>query len=172
MNRKGATTEMGVLIALAITLIVGVILFTASAQQVGDAVNTFPIVNQSIDTVVNGTAQFLTTIRALGSVVIFNETNGTTGFTAQAPEIDSGEYTIANNQIDPTAGGLAVSITPDTGATTKSAWQVSGTAQPTTYIDDAGGRAIANVIILLFAVAIAMIAIIPAARSKIADMAK
>ncbi len=161
MNNKGQS-QVGVLLLLAIVLIVGVVLFQASAQEVGKATNTIEISNQSISTVVNGTSQFLTNMRALSSVVIFNETGDI--------EIGSGNFTVVNNAIDPTTGGLAVNITPDATTGFLSAWQVSGTSQPTTFIADSGGRALANIIILLFAVALAVISIAPTARQKLLDM--
>ena len=156
MNNKGQEGLGGIIVA-AITLIVGVILFTVIAQEIGTSTSTITI-NDSIDTVVNGTTQYLTSYRALSDVVIYNETAG--------EEILSGNYTITNNVIDPTTGGLSVSILPDTTAEYKSAWWVTGTAQRTDYIADSAGRAIAGIIVIFFALAVAVVALTPALQSK------
>ena len=169
MNNKGQS-QIGVLLTLAIVLIVGVVLFQASAQEIGNAVNTVELVNSTLATTVNGTSQFIVNFRALSSVVIINETNGTAGFTDEAGVIGSGNFTVTNNAIDPTTGGLAINITPDATAGFEGAWRVSGTAQPSTFIADSGGRALANIILLLFAVALAVISIVPTARQKLLDM--
>ncbi|MCD6300571.1 MAG: hypothetical protein J7L82_00690, partial [Staphylothermus sp.] len=136
MNKKGQTNQIGVLITLAIVIIVGSILIQASAQNVGTATNTFEVANESISTVVNGTAQYLVDYRALSDVVIYNETGDVI--------VGDGNYTITNNVIN--NGDLSVEITPDASAAFKSAWLVSGTAQPLTYIDNGGGRSLAGLI--------------------------
>src|SRR5512133_2040382 len=90
---------IGGIIILAIALIVGAILLQGSAQNIGSMVNTVAVANVTLDTVVNGTAQYLTDYRAISDVVIYNETGGIVG---------SGNYTITNNVIN--NGALAVEI--------------------------------------------------------------
>jgi len=158
MNRKGQVSFGGILIAF-IAIIVGVILFQAIAQNVGQSVNTVTVANTSLDTVVNGTAQYLTDYRALSSVVVYNETGDLL--------VGSGNYTITNNFIHPTTGDLCVKILPDATAIWKSAWQVSGTAQPLTYIADSGGRAMASLIVIFFALLVAVVALVPTLRSGV-----
>jgi len=158
MNKKGQE-GLGMIIVVAITLIVGVILFTAISQQVGTSTSTITVVNESIDTVVNGTAQYFTGYRALSDVVILNET-GTTILLAT-------NYTITNNVINPTTGALSVRIVPDATEIFKSAWRVSGTAQGTDYIADSGSRAVAGMIAIFFALAIAVVALTPTLRSNL-----
>ena len=157
MNNKGQI-GVGTLLIVFISVIVGVILFTVIAQQIGTTTNTATVSNLSVGTVTNGTTQYLTSYRALSDVVIYNETAG--------EEILSGNYTITNNVIDPTTGGLSVSILPDTTAEYKSAWWVTGTAQRTDYIADSAGRAIAGIIVIFFALAVAVVALTPALQSK------
>ena len=148
MNNKGQIA-IGGLIILAITVIVGAILLQGAAQNVGTVVNTYDIANQSISTVVNGTAQYITNCRALSSVVLYNETNDVL--------VGSGNYTITNNVVN--NGALAVQILPEATAAYKSAWQVSGTCQPLTYDDNAGSRTMSSLVILMMAMAVASVAI-------------
>lgn len=165
MNKKGES-QVGVLLGLAILLIVGVVLFQASAQEIGGAVNTVALANQSLTgAAVDATAQFLP-FRALSGVLVFNATGDN--------EVVATNYTVANNVINPTTGALSVSITPNSPAPElgfgEGTWTVDATAQPTTYIAESGGRAIANIILLLFAVALAVLAIAPTVRQKLFDM--
>jgi uncharacterized protein (UPF0333 family) len=170
MNKKGQVSQgLGIVILIAITLIVGVIFFQVIAQEVGSSTSTVELANHSLDVVVNGTAQYLTDYRALGSVVILNATNSTGGSDGTTPTIASGNYTVTNNVIHPTTGDLCVRILPDGNPNSNytSAWQVSGTAQPLTYIADSGGRAVASLIVIFFALAVAVIALEPTLRSGV-----
>lgn len=159
MNKNGQI-GVGVIMLVFITVILGVIFVQAIAQEVGSSTNTVAVANTSLDTVVNGTTQYLD-YRALSDVVVYNETGGIVG---------SGNYTVTNNVINPTTGELSVSIAPDTTADLKYAWKVSGTAQPTTYIAEGGGRAMASLIVIMFALAVAIVALAPTTQSKILEM--
>ena len=164
MNKKGQVEAgLGMIIMVAITLIVGVIFFQAIAQEVGESTNTYDIVNVSLGTVTNGTTIYLTDYKALSSVSIDGNCSGT------SVTIASGNYTITDNVIDPTTGGLSVSILPAseyTGLT----WCVNATAQPPTYISESGGRAVASLIAIFFALAVAVVALSPTMRSGVLDM--
>jgi len=162
MNNKGEMLGFGIIISVFIAVIVGAILLTTSAQQVGSTTDTFEIANTSLTTVVNGTPQYITNARSLSSVVIYNETGNVI--------VGSGNYTVENNVVY--NGALAVKITPDASAEFKSAWKVSGTAQPLTYIDDSGGRSVATLIIIFFALGIAMVALYPVYKEKLMDYMK
>jgi len=161
MNKKGQMEVGGILIA-AITIIVGVILFTAIAQEVGGSTNTVAI-NTSLATTVNGTTQYLTDYRALSSAVITNETGGVI-------LISGTDYTLTNNVLHPTTGALTVSILPSANSSVTSAWIVTGDAQPLDYIADSAGRAIAGLIAVFFALAIAVVAMTPALKSGLLDL--
>jgi len=82
--------------------------------------------------------------------------------------IGSGNYTVTNNVVH--NGVLSVSILPDTEAITKSAWQISGTAQPTTYISESGGRAMANLIPIFFALMLVAVALYPVYAGRLMEM--
>jgi len=155
MNKRGQV-EVGGLIVLAIAVIVGVILLQASAQQVGTVTNTVAVANTSLATVVNGTDQYLTDYRALSDVVVYNETGDTL--------VGSGNYTVTNNVVY--NGALAVQIDVDASADVKSAWLVSGTAQPLTYEPTSGGRALTSLIIIMMAIAIVAVVITYVLKAK------
>jgi len=161
-NNKGQIM-IGGLIMIAIAAIVGVILLVGSAQNVGDATNTISVVNLSLGTASNATTVYLTDYRAISSVVIYNTT----------AIVPSSNYTVTNNVVY--NGALAVSVLPSSAAIhnyTGYEWNISGTAQPTGYIDNAGGRAIANIIIIFFALSIAVVTLIPTLRSKLLEGTK
>lgn len=164
MNIKGQL-GVGTIIVTAIALIAGVIFFQSIAQQVGSSTSTVAVANETLDSVVNGTSQYLTNYRALSDVVILNATDPS-GFTPNATVIGSGNYTVTNNVIDPTTGGLSVQITPDATAGWTSAWQVSGTGQKPDYIADAGGRSMASLIVIFFALALVAAALYPVLKDR------
>lgn len=165
MNKQGqeALGGLGMIVMIFITILLGAIFLQVIAQSVGESVNTIEIANESIDTVVNGTAQYLD-YRALSDVVIWNETNDII--------IGSGNYTITNNVVNPTTGALNVRILPDATEVWKTAWQVSATAQPQTYIADGGARAMATLIIVMFALAILAVVIGPAISREFLSMGR
>jgi uncharacterized membrane protein len=160
-NNKGQVEiGIGMIMTVFIAVLVGIIFVQSIAQSVGESTNTVELANVSIDTVVNGTVQYLD-YRALSDVVIYNETEDAI--------VGATNYTITNNVINPTTGELSVSITPNAPAAYKSAWQVSATAQPVTYIADGGSRAMAALIVIMFALAIAVVALTPTLQSKLLD---
>ena len=161
MNNKGQV-GVGAILIMAISVIVGVILFTAVAQQVGSSTSTVTI-NKSTGTVVNETAVYLLEYRSISSVVVYNETGGAV--------IAAADYVLTNNVIDPTTGGLSVRIVPEFASNnSKYIWYVTGTAQKTDYIADNAGRAIAGLIAVFFALAIAVVAITPSLKSGLLDL--
>lgn len=164
MNKKGQV-GFGLIMVSFIAIIVGVILFQTIAQQVGETTNTIDIVNESLGVAAaTDTAQYLTNYRALSDVVIFNATEDAI--------VPAGNYTVANNVVY--NGALTVSITPsddlevmgyDSGI-----WTVSGTAQPLTYIPDSGARVMASLIVIFFALLVAVVALEPTLRSGALDL--
>jgi len=155
MNSKGQM-GVGMLVMIAVAVIVGAVFLQSIAQSVGSSTDTITVSNESISTVVNGTTQYLTDYRSISDVVVYNETDDAI--------ILAGNYTITNNVINPTTGALCVSILPDTTADYKTAWEVSGTAQPLTYIADSGSRAMTNLIVVMFALAILAVVLLPVVK--------
>ena len=168
-DKKAQTNELGMIIIIAVTLIVGVILFQAIAQQVGEATNTVAVANQSETLAANGASIYIEEYSALNSVVVYNATNSTGG-TAGIPIIGSGNYTVTNNAINPTTNALSVQITTDDAEYASTAVQVSGTAEPLTYISNSGARSVASLIAIFFALSIAVVALSPTLRSGILEM--
>lgn len=163
MNRKGESNYIGIILIAFVVIVVGIALFQAAAQQVGESVNTVALENDTTMTIaVNDTAQYITTCRALSGVVIFNETNDV--------PVPSAQYAVVNNVVHPTTGDLSVSITPDAAAEYKTIWTIDATCQPLTYITDSGGRAMANIIIIFFALAIAVVGLYLVYEGKLKEL--
>ena len=163
MNKKGEEIGIGLIIVVAMIAIIGAVFLQAIAQQVGDVTNTVDVANASISNTNGTTIANLLQLsgKFASSVVVYNATNDTL--------ILSGNYTIHNNQVinGVETAGINVS-TGEAGGIDDGAWQISYTYQPTTYADSAG-RAVANIIVIFFALAIAVAMLIPTMRSKILD---
>ncbi len=167
MNKKGQTQEqLGFILIAFVAIIVGVVLFQVVAQQVGGVTSTVTTKNVSFGSAaVEGTAVYFD-FRAFSGVQIYNATGDL--------EVPSTNYTVANNVINPTTGALSVSITPTSFLNVTNAgegvWTVDATAQPTTYIPDSGSRAITQLIVIFFALAVMVAALEPTIRMKILEM--
>jgi len=159
MNKKGQI-GVGVIMVSFIVILLGIIFTQSIAQSVGESINTIAIANQSETLAANGADIYIEEYRALSDVVILNSTNSL---------ITAGNYTVTNNAIDPTTGDLSVKITTDDAAFASEVVKVSGTAQPLTYIADGGSRAMASLIVIMFALAVAVIALGPTIQSKMLE---
>ncbi len=159
MNKNGQI-DLGVIIITFVALLVGVVLFQVVAQTVGESVNTVTLTDLDIGVQTNGTTTYLE-YRALSSVAIINGTD--------LNEIGAGNYTITNNVINPTTGALSVGILPASEFTGET-WILNATAQPTGYIAESGGRAMANLVVIFFALAILIVAIVPNLRNEFMNM--
>jgi len=160
MNKQGQI-GIGSILLVFIGVIVGVIIFQAIAQQVGTTTNTVTVANDTLGVADNDTAVYLTDYRALSSVVVWNESDVI---------VPSTNYTVTNNVIDPTTGGLSVKVQPNSGydhGYTGWTWTISGTAQPPTYIANSGARSMAGLITIFFALLVATIALYPVYQSKV-----
>jgi len=164
MEDKKAQMGIGTIIIVAIMIIVGAIFVQIIAQSVGDSTNTVAVANDSLGVADNDTTVYLTSYRSISDAVIINESGVI---------IPSTNYTVTNNVIDPTTGSLAISVLPVSASTagyTGWTWNISGTAQPVTYIAEGGGRAMAALIVIMFALAVAVIALEPTLRSGVLNM--
>ncbi len=164
MNKKGEVNMFGIILVSFMAIIVGVVLFQVIAQEVGSSTNTVAVVNESLGIAENATTVYLTDYRSISDVVIYN---------ASGTEIvPANNYTVTNNVLDDDQA-LSVSVLPDgsnDAAFQGYTWTISGTAQPVTYIADSGGRAVASLIVVFFALAIAVIALEPTLRSGVIDL--
>lgn len=164
MNKKGEMEQLGMILIVFITVLVGVILLVGSAQNVGEAINTFDVANESISNA-NGTTQAAIAQlqgKFVSDVVVYNATDDAI--------ILSGNYTIFNNQVidgAETAGvNISIAAAAAGGWDDGGIWQFSYTTQPTTYISDGGGRAVAGIIIIFFALAIIVVTLFPTVKNK------
>lgn len=157
MNRQG---QMGIggIVMIFITILIGAIFLQVIAQSVGESVNTVDLANQTETLAANGASIYIDDWRAIIDPVILNATDNTT--------IAAGNYTVTNDVVNPTTGSLSVKITTDDAAYASSAVKISGTAQPTTYMADGGSRAMANLIVIMFALAVLVVVIGPAVSKE------
>jgi hypothetical protein len=158
MNKQ-AQISIGAILVVFVTILVGVVLFQTIAQQVGTVTSTVAVANQSETLAANGASIYIEEYRALSSVVILNASDNVT--------IAAGNYTVTNNAINPTTGALSVQVTTDDAEFASNAVRVSGTAEPLTYVSNSGGRAVAGLISIFFALAVAVVALTPTLRSGI-----
>jgi len=159
--------QLGIVLITFVAILVGVILFQVVAQQAGEGTSLITITNQTLTAPTNGTYTYMTDIRSISDVIITNA-SGLVGLVVVGPL----NYTIENNQIHPTTGDLTVRITPTATYPEWSGedWNISGTAQPLTYINDSGARAMTNLIAIFFALAVAVVALIPTLRSQFLEL--
>ena len=148
-NKQGQMGQVGMVILLAITLIVGAILLVAAAQNTGQVTDTSTLANKSFTLGAEGASVYLTDYKAISSPVIYNAT-GTL--------VPAANYTVTNNVVY--NGQEAIKIT--TGAVNvyaNDSANISGVAQPLTYSSDAGARSMTNLIIILMALALMAVAV-------------
>lgn len=162
MNKKAqAALQIGVILTVFIAVIVGVILFQAVAQQAGEGTNTLTLSNVTFTSAANGESVYLD-YRAISDAVITNASGGEV--------VAAGNYTITNNAIDPSDSTLSVQVQTDDAEYASASLNISGTAQPQTYIADSGARSVAGLIAIFFALAVAIIALVPTLRSGVLNM--
>ena len=147
-----------ILLSVFIGVIIAVAFFQTIAQTTVSKTSTVELVNYSLGTVTNvsfgGDSIYLTDYRAISSPIIINE-SGDIGFW----DIGSGNYTITNNVVDPTTGGLSVRITPEAGdGQSGFIWNISGTAQPVDYVGGAS-RSLYLVTLIIIVIGIIIFAL-------------
>lgn len=164
MNSKGQMT-IAIFVGVFITILVGLILFETIAQEVGSSTNQDPITEYTFTSAANGSSVYITAYKSITPDQI---TNGTAGIV-----IGASNYTITNNVIDPTTGSLAVQVATAANAEVGlggEVWSINGTAQRPDYISSSGARSVAGLITLMFAIAIAIIAMSPVVKSGVLQM--
>ena len=157
MNKKGQI-GLGVIMVTFIVILLGVIFTQSIAQEVGSSTNTVALAAAPYTAAANGGDFYLTGYRAISGVTITN-TSGTT--------ITDGNYTITNNDV--VDGVLVTTITVDAVTYESQTWNITATAQPVTYIADGGARAMAGLIVIMFALAVAVIALGPTIQSRMLE---
>jgi len=178
-NKKGAMEfgMVGIIVVVAITLIVGLLLFQVISQEVGKSTNTITLggansnqtilsanVPDAINTKIDLIGQDL-----IGSATVVNATGGQTA--------TSGNYTVGE-YVSPTTGVKSIYFELDDPQFTGANLTASGslglnityTYGPEGYINNSGARGMAGLIAIMFALALAVVALSPTLRSGLMDM--
>jgi len=164
MNTKGQGVTIGLLIITAVTIIVGLVLLTGTSPFIGTATTT-------------GTANYQVTPNPSTSIDLLGQEliTLTSVINGSGAAVDcSANFTIAEG-VSPRTGTKRILLTNTTGTkwcgngATTALVNVTYTYGPEGYIDDAAGRAVAPLILIFFALAIAVVALIPSLRSGIAE---
>lgn len=155
MNKK-AQAGVGMLIIVAIAVIVGAILLTTSAQNVGDVTNTVTLANSSFTLGAESNVVYLTNWKSISGAVVYNATGEL---------VPAANYTIANNVVY--NGAEAISITTSAvNSYANDSCNISGTVQPLTYSANSGSRSVAGLIVVFFALGIGVVALYPVLKNK------
>lgn len=159
-NRRG---QMGIaeFIMIAIAAIVGVILLAASAQNIHPTVNTVDIVNYTQTLGAINTKVAIPGQAVVGAIIVHNITDD------DGSVIGSGNYSITDNDILDSSLTATFNVTDAAIASTDV--NLSYTSEPDGYSTSSGARAIARMIIIFFALAIAVVVLVPTLRSKILE---
>ncbi len=164
MNKKGEDMNIGLVIMIAVVAIVGAVLLVPIAQFIGEVTNTYDVANASM-VATNGTTQATLVElegKSVSDVVIYNGSDDII--------IGSGNYSVSNNVVIDGSESSFINVSADaTGSIQAQPWNISYTTQPTTYDSSSGGRTVAGLIVLFFALAIAVAMMIPTMRSKILE---
>jgi len=161
MFNKGEVT-VGLLLTAFIAVIFGVALLLPIAGNVEALRNTINV-NTTITTpAINATIE-IPGSGIIGTPEVINTTDGAT--------IPAGNFTILGRQA-PITGGIVTNTYTSTAESTVIGVIVnlSYTAEPDGFDTSPGGRAIIGLIIIFAAIAIAIVAIVPAARSGVFEM--
>jgi len=160
VNRKGQT-GIGLLILVAVAVIVGLVLLNVSADNLAIMTTTVNTINKTFTApAINGNLTLEG--QAVTSVIAVNATSGNL--------IPASNYTITNYVL---SNGQLISTFTSLGG--DGGWQgksinVSYTYEPFGYDRNSGNRSIIGLVIVFFALAIAVIAMVPAFRDGIVDL--
>lgn len=151
MVKKNDKRGLGVaqIVLLFIGIIVCTTLIVSIAQNKGQLTDLSTVANASLGTMTNGSTLYITDYRSCSSFKIWNATNDV--------EIPSTNYTVTNNVIY--NGAMAISVVPavETGAGVafnRGTAKYDGVCEPLTYDENSASRTIADLIIILCAIAL------------------
>lgn len=162
MNRKGQVT-IGLIVMVFVMVVVGVAFLTGGiASNVENLRQTTSVVNETITAPATGSVIEITGSGIVGSAVVTNATSGAV--------VPATNYTIAGRQPPITSGVVTNTYTSNGGGYSGESVNVSYTAEPDGYDTSAGGRAIILLVTIFVALAIGVIALVPAARSGVMEM--
>lgn len=161
MNKRGEMNGLGIFLTVFIVVIVGLSLMTAIAQQVGPVTSTTNARNVTYTAPAANATIDLTGQELLSTPVVTNASSGTV--------VAAGNYTVAEG-ISTTSGLKSIQYTSTDGIYQSQPVNISYSYGVDGYITDAGGRAIASLIVLFVALGIAIVAMSPTMRSGLLDL--
>lgn len=156
MQKKGQV-NVGAVIIAAVIVIVGLVLLQASAGFIGTASNQVTATNVTYTSAANGLSIDLDGQELFGTVTIVNASNVSQNWASN--------FTVAEG-VSPRTGVKRILLTTGNTTVANRSVNVSYTYGSEGYIDDAGGRAIAGIIVLLFGLAISISVLSPTLREK------
>lgn len=149
-NKKGQVTT-GLILMTFLSVIVGLVLLTGSFDYVGQATNTFTLSNYTFTFPAAGSTVDLYGQELINTAGIINRSNGAV--------IPASNYTIAEG-ISTVDGLKRIRLTANAGYFNGALANASYDYGHVGYIDNAGGRSIADLIPIFGAIAILVAALI------------
>lgn len=160
MNNKGQVT-IGLLVMVFVLVIVGVALLQPTAVNVDNLRTLQEQINNTFATGAIGTTAEIEGSGISGEVIAINESGDVVPVT---------NYTARSRQPPITSGVVSNTLEIVGLSAASQNLNLSYTAEPDGYDTSAGGRAIILLVVIFFALAIGVIALIPAARSGVMEM--
>jgi len=160
MNKKAQMDNLGMIMTIFITVLVGVVLFQTVAQEAGTGSAEATVTNASVTAVAAGTNVDMDGQELLDTPVVTNSSGQ-----LQTVTVD---YVI-DEGVSATTGVKTVQYRGVSGNASSQAMNVTYTYGVDGYIDSSGGRAMASLIAVFFALAIAVVALTPTLRSGLLE---
>ncbi len=157
MDKKGQL-GIGTFINIFIVVVVGLALFLATAQQVGPITSTTTAVNTSFTAPAISSIIDLTGQEILNTPIVINASDDLLTVTT--------DYVI-DEGISTTSGLKSIRYTAASADGASQTVKVSYDYGVDGYIDDSGGRSLASLILIFFALAIAVVMLSPIIKEKI-----
>lgn len=168
MNNKGQQFTVAAVILLFISLLVGLVLFPIIGQYVGSVTDTYfenaTITGVQFTMPADGATIDLTGQELMDTPFVQNA-SGTTIVCSGADT----NCTIAEG-VSTSTGLKRIRLTANGTEHQGQTLNISYEYGPEGYIDSAGGRSITTLITLFFALAIALVALVPSFRNKLFDL--
>lgn len=159
MNKNGQVGLNFVLIAL-IGILVGIVLLPTIAEFVSKSTGTVSLVNGTYTAPAEGSSIDLPGQELLSTPIVNN---------VSGPSVPTTNYTIAEGISNTTSLKRILLTMPVGSGYDAQEINISYDFGPEGYIDNAGGRSLASLVIIFVALAIAVIALVPTLKSKILD---
>lgn len=164
MNNKGQIGVAMIMIVF-ISILVGLILLPAVADEVGKSTNTVAVVNASYTVPADTVVIDLTGQELIDTPVVWNGTAG------EGNIIPATNYTI-DEGVSTTSGLKTVRYTANNALYEGATMYITYTYGPDGYIESSGGRSLAGLIVIFFALGVAAIALVPTLRGGLIDLVK